>query len=267
MWRSECYVTCHKVTQLISGRYRIGNQISIHFEYITRTSPRIWKLVCWNESRGRFICVYIDLTSLHEASTLVAGNVTKNAISGNLISGLYILIVWGVNIILELPQRDLLLPGRREVLTQTQAMETVTCTARSACKPARVRLWLHSWHLYLILITASQLGQRHKDTDKEAANKPSSSVVLPSVCQKCVSLSVTKLIYSGEKKPMSQRAKDNILILVRWFTILVQGSASYNFMHVCPEKWRMCWVCNKLAPIPSTHETNSIMLSWGSLSI
>lgn len=110
------YVTCHKVTQLISGRYRIGNQISIHFEYITRTSHLIWKLVCWNESRGRFICVYIDLTSLHEASTSVAGNVTKNAISSNLISGLYILIVWGVDIILELPQRDPLLPGRRGYL-------------------------------------------------------------------------------------------------------------------------------------------------------
>lgn len=139
-------------------------------------------------------------------------------------------------------------------------MKTVTCTAKSACHPARVRHWLHSWHLYLILITVSQLGQRHKDTDKEAANNPSSSVVLPSVCQKCVSMSCTKLIYSRGKKAICRKAKDNVLDVLH---IFIQGSVfiiSWIFVH----KSHVYVIYEILPLIPSTHTSNSMRLSQGS---
>lgn len=129
----------------------------------------------------------------------------KNPRSNSLTSGLHILTVWGVSMIPELLERPSPSGRGGRSVHKPQQVETVTFTAKPACQAARVRHWLHSWHLYLILITASQLGQRHKDPGKEA-HTLSSSVVLSSVYQKCVSMAITKLTYSGGNKAHRQKS-------------------------------------------------------------
>lgn len=103
---------------------------------------------------------------------------------------------------------------RGKALTQPKRMETVTCTAKSACQPARVRHWLHSWHLYLVLITVSQLGQRHKDTEKEAANKAQPPCASP-ICLSGMHQPEYSSTESFKGKATQQKSQGQILTHVR----------------------------------------------------
>lgn len=138
-----------------------------------------------------------------------------------------------MNVVLELPQQDPLLPGKRKVLTQAQANGNCHLHSQSSLSASQLQTLIAQLTSVSHTNHSLQLGQRHKGTDKEAA-------ITQLLCGSPIRVHQHEDDYTDRDKAISRRAKD-ILIHVDELNFLVHGSA-FVISCMCVLKSHICVV-------------------------